>query len=100
MVVDQASDQIPGVSIDVVVRGTKGREHAAQLHSDKLGRFSAHLPDGEYVAFFRSPGFFRAHLPIDARKGMSERELRVVLNIGNRQSESKCRDVALGLFLS
>jgi hypothetical protein len=83
VVVDQASGQIPGVSIDIVVRGTKGREHAAQLHSDKLGRFSAHLPDGEYVAFFRSPGFSARIFPLTLAKAKSERELRVVLNIVN-----------------
>lgn len=82
VVVDQSRGRIPGVSIDVVIRGTKGTEHVRRLRSDNLGRFSADLPDGNYVAAFSSPGFKVQYIPLTITKSASDNNMHVVLDIG------------------
>lgn len=82
VVLDQGQGPISGVSIDVVVRGTNGTKHAAQLRSDDLGMFSTRLPDGDYVAFCSATGFSVRVVPFTIAKTESDGELRVVLNVG------------------
>ena len=82
VVLDQTGSQISRVSIDVVVRGTNGTKHAARFRADDHGKFSTHLPDGDYVAFFSAPGFSVRVLPLTIAKTDGERELHVVLNVG------------------
>jgi hypothetical protein len=82
LVVDQTGAKIPGTSIDVVIRGTNGKKHAAKLKSNALGEFSADLPDGDYVAVFSAPGFSTRFVPVTIAKTGPAHELRVVMKVG------------------
>jgi hypothetical protein len=81
LVVDQTGAKIQGALIDVVIRGTNGKKHAAKLKSDALGGFSADLPDGDYVAVFAAPGFSTRVVPITIAKAGSAHELHVVMKV-------------------
>jgi hypothetical protein len=52
------------------------------VRSDELGRFSAQLADGEYVAFFGASGFEGRVLPLTISKAGGDGELLVVLEVG------------------
>ena len=54
---DPSGAIIPGATIDIMVKGTQGKTHAALILSDNSGKFSADLPNGDYVAMISSPGF-------------------------------------------
>jgi hypothetical protein len=81
VVFDRGGAPIPGVFIDIVVKGTQGEKHAARVRSDELGRFSAQLADGEYVALFGASGFERRVLPLTISKAAGNGELQVVLEV-------------------
>jgi Carboxypeptidase regulatory-like domain len=71
---------IPGVSIEVVRKGTEGKDRVAQLKSGIDGQFSAPLSDGTYVALFYMSGFRTEIVPFEVTKEGSE-HLRVTLQI-------------------
>ncbi len=79
---DPTGAVIPNAAIGVVVRGTHGRVHVAQLHSDLNGRFSAHLDDGQYIAFFSGKGFSVSVVPFTISRQTGSGELHVTLKIG------------------
>ncbi len=80
-VYDPSGAGVSGVSIEVVRKGTQGKERVAQLESGSDGGFSAHLAEGGYVARFSMPGFQIALLPFEVTKQGSG-ELRVILQLG------------------
>jgi hypothetical protein len=82
LLTDQVGAVIPSVAIDVVIRGTKGKAHAARLHSDHNGSFSAHLENGQYIAFFRAAGFSVSAVPFTISQQTGSGELHVTLRIG------------------
>jgi hypothetical protein len=47
----------PQVSIDVLFKGTGGKKYAARLYADEFGKFTADLPEGDYVALFNARYF-------------------------------------------
>jgi len=77
---DPSGARVSGVSIEVVRKGTQGKEQIAQVESGKDGRFFAPLADGAYVARFSIPGFQLAFVPFEVTKQGSG-ELRVTLEI-------------------
>jgi hypothetical protein len=82
VVVDSAGNPIFGTLIDVVLKGTQGKKHVAKCGAHSLGRFSAPLENGDYLAFFYTPGFVERVLPLTISKTEGEGELRVKLQIG------------------
>lgn len=79
---DQSGAVIPNVAIDVVIRGTKGRIHAAKVFSGIDGKFSKPLEDGQYIAFFRATGFSVDVVPFTISRRNGSGELRVTLKVG------------------
>jgi hypothetical protein len=83
VIVDVVGTPIVNTSIEVVFKGTKGKKYAARLRSDGLGRFSANLAPGDYIALFNSPGFKYLAVPLTVSKTATNGELRVKLKIGD-----------------
>lgn len=83
VVQDISGAVIPGAWINVVVKGTGGKNHAASLYADKDGRFSAHLAPGDYVAFIQSPGFKTSVVSFTITPTYSASPLLIVLNVGS-----------------
>ena len=83
VVVDQSKAKIPGASIEIVVRGTQGKTYAARLRSDRSGRFSAPLEDGNYVAVFTLPGFKVRYIPLTIAQAGDNGDMQVVLNVAD-----------------
>jgi hypothetical protein len=83
VVEDQSGAIVPSASIDVIVKGTEGRRHAAFFRADSTGRFSAHLPEGDYVAVVSSPGFVVRAVTFTVISTGTAAELHVVLDVGS-----------------
>jgi hypothetical protein len=82
IVTDRSGAAVWNAAIDVLVKGTQGKQHAARLRADKSGRFSADLPEGQYVVFVLSPGFQVAVVPVTVSKAGTSDELAILLEIG------------------
>lgn len=78
---DQSGAPIANVVVDVVVRGTRGKVHAAALRSDLNGRFSGHLEDGQYIAFFSGKGFSVGVVSFTISRKTESGELHVTLKV-------------------
>jgi hypothetical protein len=85
---DPSGARVSGVSIEVVKKGTRGKEQVEALESGKDSRFFAPLADGAYVARFSIPGFQIAFVPFEVTKEGSE-GLRVTLEIGRETEGAK-----------
>lgn len=83
VVQDTSGAIIPGAWIDVVVKGTEGKKRAALLRADNSGRFSSHLPDGDYVALIESPGFKVRVVSFTIASTGAAIDLQIVLDIGS-----------------
>ena len=81
-VTDVSGAVIPEAFIDVVKKGTEGKEHVAQLKADSYGRFSGELPSGFYIGFFYARYFKDQIIPFEITKDGTG-ELDVVLPIPN-----------------
>lgn len=67
--------------IEVVRKGTEGKDRVAQLKSGRSGLFSARLSDGGYIALFSMPGFRTQSVSFEVTKQGSD-DLRVTLQLG------------------
>ncbi len=81
-VYDPSGAVIPGVAIEVVRRGTSGKDRVAQLKSGAGGDFSTELPEGSYIAVFSVSGFKVQLVPFEVSGDGSE-ALKVILRIGD-----------------
>jgi 5-hydroxyisourate hydrolase-like protein (transthyretin family) len=79
---DLTGAAIPSVSIEIIRKGTQGKERVAQLKSDRDGRFSTELAEGWYIAVFLAQGFGAQLLPFEISKTQGAGDLRVRLEIG------------------
>ncbi|HLY43562.1 MAG TPA: carboxypeptidase regulatory-like domain-containing protein [Terracidiphilus sp.] len=82
VVKDQSGAVIPGAWINVVVKGSGGKNRAASMYADQDGQFSAQLPPGEYVAFIQSPGFKSSVVSFTIANEAAADSLEIVLDIG------------------
>jgi len=79
---DSWGAMITGANIKVVRKGSANAANVLRLKSDANGHFSAQLTEGDYVAFFSSPGFRTEIVPFEvAAQGV--KEMLVKLQIGN-----------------
>jgi 5-hydroxyisourate hydrolase-like protein (transthyretin family) len=78
---DQSGSVISGVSIDVVRKGSQGRDHVIKLKSDRNGRFSATLSEGRHIAIFQAAGFSTQFIPLEIAMIGGNGEIRVELQI-------------------
>jgi len=79
---DPTGAAIRGVAIEIIRKGTQGKERVAQLKSDRDGRFSTELAEGWYIAVFLAQGFGTQLLPFEISKTQGDGDLRVRLEIG------------------
>ena len=79
---DPAGALIEGVSIEVVRKGSQGRDRIARLKSGKRGQFSARLSAGSYIALFYIPGFQIQMVPFEVTEQGSG-DLIVILQLGS-----------------
>lgn len=79
---DQSGAVIPNALIDIVKKGTGGKEHVAQLKTGLDGRFFGKLPPGLYIALFCARAFRGQTIPFEITKDGSG-EIDVVLDIDN-----------------
>lgn len=82
IVYDPSGAVVSGVSIEVVRKGTQGRDRIARLKSGRSGQFSAQLSAGSYIAFFSLPGFQTQPVPFEVTEQGSS-ELIVTLQLGS-----------------
>jgi hypothetical protein len=80
---DQSGAVIPGAMIDVLVKGTEGKTHAALIRSDNSGKFSAELPSGDFVAMISSPGFQVQTFSFTIAASGSADDVQIVLIVGS-----------------
>jgi hypothetical protein len=73
---------VPGTKIQILLKGSNDETHAIQIEADASGHFLAHLPEGVYMAFFRSPGFDTQIEVFEIGKGLDSKDLRITLKIG------------------
>ncbi len=67
-VTDPSGAVIPEASIDIVKKGSAGKEHVAQLKTGPDGRFSAELPPGLYIGYFYALYFKDQIIPFEITK--------------------------------
>jgi 5-hydroxyisourate hydrolase-like protein (transthyretin family) len=79
---DPSGAAIAGVSIEIMLKGSQGKERVAQLKSDKGGGFSSDLADGTYIAIFSAQGFQTQLAPFEVSKAEGSGDLRIRLDIG------------------
>ena len=79
---DPTGAAIRGVAIEIIRKGTQGKERVAQLKSDRDGLFSTELAEGAYIAVFLAQGFGTQLLPFEISKTQGDGDLRVRLEIG------------------
>lgn len=80
VVEDRSGAFIPNAMIEVMAKGT---QVVAVFFADRNGRFSGHLPDGEYLAFISAPGFSVRVMPLIVTATASAADLRFVLEVGS-----------------
>jgi 5-hydroxyisourate hydrolase-like protein (transthyretin family) len=77
---DPSGSEIVGALIEVVRKGSGGKDRVARLKTAKNGRFSAQLPRGEYLGIFQEPGFSTQIVPFEVAEQGAER-LQITLQI-------------------
>jgi 5-hydroxyisourate hydrolase-like protein (transthyretin family) len=79
---DPTGAAILGVAIEIIRKGTQGKERVGQLKSDRDGRFSTDLAEGAYLAVFLAQGFGTQLLPFEISKTQGGGDVRVRLELG------------------
>jgi 5-hydroxyisourate hydrolase-like protein (transthyretin family) len=79
---DPTGAAIPDVAIEIIRKGTHGKERVAQLKSDREGSFSKELAEGAYIAVVSAQGFGTQMLPFEISKSQGGGDLRVRLEPG------------------
>jgi 5-hydroxyisourate hydrolase-like protein (transthyretin family) len=80
VVLDPSGTEIANVTIEVVRKGSEGKDRVARLKTAKDGRFSEQLRPGQYLGIFQEPGFSTKILPFELTEQGTER-LQVTLQI-------------------
>ena len=78
---DFSGAMVPGVKIEVVNKGTSGKQRITEITSAPDGRFSAQLPEGVYIALFSIDGFRSVFTPFEIAK-QSSGHLSILLQLG------------------
>jgi len=79
---DPSGAAISCVSIEVMRKGTQGKERVTQFTSDKDGGFWSDLADGAYIAVFSAQGFSTQLVPFEIAKTEGSGDLQIRLDIG------------------
>jgi carboxypeptidase family protein len=78
---DPSGGPIPGALIEVVRKGSQGKDRVTHLKSGKRGQFSGALSEGSYIVSFSEQGFRTQFVPLQVTKQGSA-ELTVTLEPG------------------
>lgn len=81
VVCDRGGTPIPQASVEVVFKGTGGKKYAAKLYADEFGKFSADLPEGDYMAIFSAEWFIKRVIALTVSKTGSDGGLRIELEV-------------------
>jgi hypothetical protein len=81
LVRDPTGALISGVSIEVVRKGSQGRDRVVRFKTGNKGQFSARLSNGSYIALFSTPGFQIKFVPFEVTEQGSG-DLIVTLELG------------------
>ena len=96
VVEDQTGAIIPNAMVEVIKQGTDGKKQVViVLFADRLGRFSGHLPDGDYVAVISAPGFRVRVAPFALASSASSTDLQFVLEVGSISETTVAAESAL-----
>jgi 5-hydroxyisourate hydrolase-like protein (transthyretin family) len=79
---DPSGAAIAGVSVEILRKGTQGKERVAQLKSGKDGGFSSKLADGSYIAVLSAQGFSTQLVPFEIARTEGRGDLQIKLDIG------------------
>lgn len=79
---DESGAVVSGAEIDVLSKGSENKKYLAQIQSDHSGRFSTHLAEGTYIAFFRMSAF-RTHIAVfEVVREAGSKDLLITLKVG------------------
>src|SRR6202044_1537225 len=81
VVYDHTGAIVPNAVVEVVGLAAESRS-VEMLNSDRAGRFSAGLPDGEYGVQVSAPGFKSSTIRVRVDGSAHGGEVRVVLKVG------------------
>jgi 5-hydroxyisourate hydrolase-like protein (transthyretin family) len=79
---DPTGAAIQDVAIEIIRKGTLGKERVARLKSDREGSFSKELAEGAYIAVVSAQGFGTLLLPFEISKTQGGGDLRIRLEPG------------------
>ena len=79
---DDSGAAVPGASVQLWSVGFETKPPLAVSVSDRAGRVSLSLPDGEYVALFESPGFQSELIRVHIAKDATLARFAVLLHVG------------------
>jgi hypothetical protein len=82
VVFDATGAVVPKATVDILVKGTQGKQHAAKLRTDVNGGFSADLPEGQYLLRVLAQGFAESFRLVTVSKSGSGGEVQIKLEIG------------------
>ncbi len=82
IVCDRSGNPIPKATVDVLIKGTQGKLHAAKLRTDVNGRFSADLIEGQYLLNVAAQGFAQCFRLVTVSRSGSGGELQIKMEIG------------------
>ncbi|MGA3035497.1 MAG: carboxypeptidase regulatory-like domain-containing protein [Terracidiphilus sp.] len=81
IVCDRNGYPIPKATVDVLIKGTQGKKHAAKLRTDVNGRFSADIAEGQYLLNVSAQGFAESFRSVTVSRPGSGDELQIKLEI-------------------
>jgi hypothetical protein len=82
IVCDRIGNPIPKAAVLVLIKGTQGKRHAAKAETDANGRFSADVPEGQYLLDVSAGGFEEGLRLVTVSRSGSDTELKIKLEIG------------------
>lgn len=81
IVFDPTGAHIPKATVEVLVKGTQGKRHAATLRTGADGEFSAEMPEGQYVLIVSALGFVQYFRLVTVSRLGSSDALQIKLQI-------------------
>ena len=82
IVSDPIGSPIQKATVDVLIKGTQGKQHALKVHTDANGRFSADLPEGQYLLYVSGQGFSGCYRLVTILRSGNSAELKIKPQIG------------------